>query len=187
MRSGRGQIILFLAAALAVTPAAAAEIATSDGRIALTYDDAAWTGTLDGNGLPELACKADQCGGNTAGCGTVLVQPQGEALSRDSFENGFRENLGPSAVDSANANGGSDAEIVTPAAVTTFGDNSGVTLSLRVTFEGQPTRVDHFWLQAGADLVGFTCLVADDRHEAAAPAFQQIFTGAAVATESSSQ
>ncbi len=187
MISGRGHLFLLLSAVLTGTPAAAAEIATSDGRVALTYDDAAWTGALDGNGLPELACKADGCGGNTAGCGTVLVRHEGEALSKDSFENGFRTNLGPSAVDSANANGGSDAQIAKEAAVETFGSNTGVTLSLRVSFEGQPTRVDHFWLQSGADLVGFTCLVADDRHEAAAPAFQQIFAGAAVGTEGSSQ
>jgi hypothetical protein len=186
MKSGRGQLILFLSAALAGTPAAAAEIATSDGRVVLTYDEAAWTGALDSAGLPELACKADSCGGNTAGCGTVLVQHEGEALSRESFESGFRENLGPSAVNSANANGGSDAEIVNQASVTTYGGNTGVTLSLRVSFEGQPTRVDHFWLQSGPDLIGFTCLVADDRYEAAAPAFQQVFARAAV-TEGSSQ
>jgi hypothetical protein len=189
MRSGRGQLILFLSAALAGTPAAAAEmkIATNDSRIALTYDDAAWTGTLDDNGLPELACKAESCGGNTAGCGTVLVQHDGEPLSRDSFENGFRTHLGQSAVDSANANGGSDAEIAKEAAVEDRGNNRGVTLSLKVTFEGQPTRVDHFWLQSGRDLVGFTCLVADDRYETAAPAFQDVFARAAVATEGSSQ
>jgi hypothetical protein len=187
MKSGRGQLILFLSAAIAGTPAAAAEIATQGGRIALTYDDAAWAGALDSAGLPELACKAESCGGNTAGCGTVLVQHQGEALSKDSFENGFRENLGPSAVDSANANGGSNAEIVGQASVTKYGSNTGVTLSLRVSFEGQPTRVDHFWLQSGPDLVGFTCLVADDRYEAAASAFQDVFARAAVANEGSSQ
>lgn len=187
MKAGRGQLILFVAAALAGGPAVAAEIATQDGRIALTYDDAAWTGALDSNGLPELACKDASCGGNTAGCGTVLVQPGGEPLSRESFENGFRENLGPSAVDSANANGGTGAEIVDEAAVATFGGNRGVTLSLRVSFEDQPTRVDHFWLQSGADLVGFTCLVADDRHETAASAFQQIFADAAVANTSPAQ
>jgi hypothetical protein len=187
MKSERGQIILLLTATLAATPAAAAEIATQGGRIALTYDDADWNGALDQAGLPELACKAPGCGGNTAGCGTVLVQPQGEPLSKASFENGFRENLGPSAVDSANKNGGSGAEIVTPAAVTKYGNNTGVTLSLKVSFDGQPTRVDHFWLQSGPDLVGFTCLVAEDRYETAEPAFRDVFTSAAVANEGSSQ
>jgi hypothetical protein len=187
MKSARGQIILFLSAALAGTPAAAAEIATADGRIALTFDDAAWNGALDGDKLPELACKAPGCGGNTAGCGTVLVQHEGEPLSKASFENGFREHLGQSAVDSANKNGGSGAEIVKDATVEDIGSNRGVTLSLKVTFDGQPTRVDHFWLQSGPDLAGFTCLVAEDRYETAAPAFRDVFTRAAVANEGSSQ
>jgi hypothetical protein len=189
MKSGRGQLILFVAAALAGVPAAAAEktVATEDGRVALTFDDASWNGALDGDKLPTLGCKAEGCGGNTSGCGTVLVQHEGEPLSRDSFENGFRENLGPSAVDSANQNGGSDAAIVSEAAVTTHGSNTGVGLSLRVVFEGQPTRVDYFWLQSGRDLVGFTCLVAEDRYESAADAFKDVFTRAAVASEGSSQ
>jgi hypothetical protein len=188
MKSARGEVILFVAAALAATPALAAEIATTDGRIKLTYSDTDWNGALDGKDkLPELSCKTEGCGGNTAGCGTVLVQHEGEALSQDSFENGFRENLGPSALKSVSANGGSDAKIVTPAAVTKYGNNNGVTLSLQVTFEGQPTRVDHFWLQSGRDLVGFTCLVAQDHYEAAADAFRKVFADAAVANEGSSQ
>ncbi len=187
MTLGRGQLIFLIATALAGTPAVAAEIAATDGRVALTYDEASWTGALDNAGLPELACKADSCGGSTAGCGTVLVVYQGEPLSRDSFENGFRENLGKSVVDSANANGGTGAELVSPPTVTTLGSNAGITLSIRVAFEDQPTRVDHFWLQSGADLVGFTCLVAEDSYETAAPAFQQIFATAAVSAGETSQ
>jgi hypothetical protein len=184
MMSGRGHLILLLCGVFAGSPALAAEIGTTDGRIKLTYDDTAWTGAQDNAGLPELACKAGGCGGNTAGCGTVLVDYDGEALSQDSFENGFKDNLGQSAVTSADANGGSNAEIVEAAAVATHGANRGVGLSLRVTFDDQPTRVDHFWLQAGPDLVGITCLVADDRYEAAKPAFERIFADAAVANTS---
>jgi hypothetical protein len=182
----RISIVFAAAVALALTgltpEVLAAEISGSDGVVTLRYDDAAWTARLDEESQPELVCNAGECGGNTAGCGTVVVG--GGGLSEDSFFGGFRENLGEKALESARTNSGpnADPEIVEPASVAIFGGNKGVALSMRMAFDEAPTRIDHFWLQAGSDLVGLTCIVADTNYDEARPGFEQIFSDATITT-----
>jgi hypothetical protein len=53
---------------------------------------------------------------------------------------------------------------------------------MRITFDETPTRVDHFWLQAGADLTGITCIVADANYSQARPGFERIFSDATIET-----
>jgi hypothetical protein len=186
-RGARRTLVSFAAAvALASTAgipdATAAEISGENGLITLDFDDALWTARLDEEGQPELACHSEDCGGSSAGCGTVVVGRDGEGLSEDSFFGGFRENLGKKAIESAriNAGPGANPEIIVPTSAETFGKNTGVALSMRITFDQTPTRIDHFWLQAGADLAGITCIVADAKYSEARPGFERIFSDATI-------
>ena len=81
-----------------------------------------------------------------------------------------------------NAGEASHPEIVSPASVATIGGKTAVTLSMRLAFDGTATRVDHFWLLAGSDIAGLTCVVADTEYRRARPAFERIFTDMAVRT-----
>jgi hypothetical protein len=93
-RARRPSIPFFAAVALAATAgffdATAAEISGEDGLVTLEYDDTLWTARLDEEGQPELACNAEDCGGSTAGCGTVVVGRDGNGLGEESFFGGFR-------------------------------------------------------------------------------------------------
>jgi hypothetical protein len=187
-RARRRSISFLAAVALAlaggILDAGAAEISGTNGLVTLEYDDAIWTARLDEEGQPELACNAEDCGGNTAGCGTVVVAREGEGLSEESFFGGFRENLGREALQSAGTNAGPEAnpEIVAPASIATFGDNTGIALSMRLTFDETPTRLDHFWLRAGPDLAGITCVVADVAYSQARPGFERVFSDTTIRT-----
>ena len=185
----RRSLVSFAAAvALAITAgmsnATAAEISGDDGLVTLEYDDALWTARLDEEGQPELTCQSEDCGGSSAGCGTVVVRREGDGLSEESFFGGFRENLDGKAIESArtNAGPGANPEIVDSASTETFGKNTGVALSMRISFDEAPTRVDHFWLQAGADLAGITCIVLDANYNEARPALERIFSDATIET-----
>jgi hypothetical protein len=184
----RSWILLTIAGlAMAGAPAAlaAAEIAGNSGIVTLTYDETAWSAKLDQEGEPELACIDEACGGNTAGCGSVVVKREGSGLNQETFLGGFREHLDEETLKSAriNAGEGADPEIVAPAAVTELGGKTAIALSMRVAFNGTPTRVDHFWLLAGSDLAGLACVVAESEYGRAKPAFERIVADSTVRTQ----
>jgi hypothetical protein len=160
----------------------AAEIAGTSGIVTLAYDETLWSGQRDQEGEPELACIAEACGGDTAGCGSVLVRRDGSGLSEEVFLGGFREHLDEETLKSAKTNAGeaSRPEIVSPSSVATIGGRTAVTLSMRLAFDGTPTRVDHFWLQAGSAIAGLACVVAEAEYGRARPAFERVFTDMAV-------
>lgn len=168
--------LVFAALAVAGTlPAAtAAEITGQNGIVTLVYDDAMWSAQHDNEGDPEITCTSAACGGNTAACGAVTVRPGGAGLSEDAFLGSFRQNLGSTTLESARTNA-SSAELVASPTVTEFGGNTGIALSIMIDFDDVPTRIDYFWLQAGPDLAGITCLVAAADHDAARSAFETIF------------
>ena len=176
-RSSTILLLVGLAVAGEFPAATAAEIANTSGIVALAYDETIWSAQLDQEGEPELACIAEACGGDTAGCGSVVVKRQGDGLSEEAFLGGFRENLDEKTLESARTNAGENAqpEIVSPASITALGGKTGISLSIRVAFDGTLTRVDHFWLLAGSDLAGLTCVVADSEYGRARPAFERIF------------
>jgi hypothetical protein len=176
-RSSVAVFLVGLATAGAPDISLAAEIADNSGTVTLVYDDTLWSAQRDQEGEPELACTAEACGGDTAGCGSVLVKRQGNGLSEEVFLGGFREHLDEETLKSArtNAGEGSRPEIVSPASVTTIAGKTAVTLSMRVRFDGTATRVDHFWLLAGSDIAGLTCVVAEAEYGRARPAFERIF------------
>lgn len=176
-------LLLFgLAAAGTAAPSEAAEIAGASGTVTLAYDETLWSGQRDQEGEPELACIAEACGGDTAGCGSVLVKREGGGLGEEVFLGGFREHLDEETLKSAKTNAGeaSRPEIVSPASVATIGGRTAVTLSMRLAFDGTPTRVDHFWLLAGPDIAGLACVVAEAEYGRARPAFERVFAGMAV-------
>jgi hypothetical protein len=179
-------LILVAGLATAGVPATltAAEIAGNSGIVTLTYDEAAWSAKLDQEGEPELACIAEACGGNTAGCGSVVVKREGSGLNQETFLGGFREHLDEETLKSARINAGEGAspEIVVPSIVTEFGGKTAIALSMRVAFNGTPTRVDHFWLLAGSDLAGLACVVAETEYGRARPAFERLFADLTVHT-----
>jgi hypothetical protein len=163
---------------------AAAELAGNSGIVTLNYDEAVWSAKLDQEGEPELACIAEACGGDTAGCGSVVVKREGSGLNQETFLGGFREHLDEETLKSARINAGEGAspEIVAPAAVTELGGKTAIALSMRVDFNGTPTRVDHFWLLAGSDLAGLACVVAETEYARARPAFERVFADLTVHT-----
>lgn len=177
-------LLFFLGLAAAGVPesSGAAEIAGASGIVTLAYDETLWSGQRDQEGEPELACIAEACGGDTAGCGSVLVRREGNGLGENVFLGGFREHLDEETLKSARTNAGeaSRPEIVSPASVATIGGRTAITLSMRLAFDGTPTRVDHFWLQAGSAIAGLACVVAEAEYGRARPAFERVFADMAV-------
>src|SRR5690606_27810383 len=159
---------LLFAFALAPTVAAsAAEIAGRDGRITLIYDDAIWTARHDPEGQPELVCAGPSCGGDTAACGTSMIDGAASPLNQPAGLDAYRAALDRRTLANARATAGvaSNPRIVTPAAISTIDGRTAVSLTMRIDLEEQATRVDYFWLPSGADLVGLACLVAESAYE----------------------
>lgn len=165
-----------------ISAAAAAEISGASGKVTIAYDQAVWSAGHDTANEPQLTCADETCGGETAAC-TVLVLPhEGDGLTQESFLADFRDNLADKALESASTNSKASPEIVAPASVTKFGDNTGVSLSLRITADGSSTRVDQLWFLAGPDLAGIACIVEDSEYGRTRPAFEALYSGVTIHT-----
>ena len=161
----------------AVSVAAAAEISGASGIVTIVYDETIWSAGREAAGEPELTCADETCGGETAACTALVLPYEGDGLTRDYFLGDFREKLADAAVESAAANPQTSAEIVAPASVVNLGDNTAVTLSLRIAADGAPTRGDQVWFLAGLDLAGLACIVEDSEYDRTRPAFETLYSG----------
>jgi len=185
-RRTRRKSFVYVVAALTLAGAAAGthatEITDTSGLVTLTYDQTMWTEGVDETGEPVVDCIREACGGDAASCAVVIVLRNGDGPPDQAFLERFRQNLDGTTVQTATNIQGADSrpEIVLPAALRKYGANSGVSISMRITFERGLTRVDNFWFLAGSDLAGITCIVADADYDRARPAFERIYEDLAI-------